>query len=599
MTFDFQSIKERVIQYLKSKYAWADMFDFSANSYFIDAFCNEIAEQARFNTYLTTETKWDLARNISSLASQCNPLSYKPQRKKAAKGTLRISYSETFDSKYTKTILIPKGTSFTNGSIKFVCTQNESLLATQNYTDIEVIQGIQKSVTLYSKGLNFEKVTISNSNINYENLEVYVNGELWESQNNILTYESNGLYRVSSSSDKIYVVKNNYDFSGISITFGNNIYGKKLFRNDEIKIYYIETLGLNGNIVQKNVITTIEDTIYDVDAAQVQIYCKNTSFIDGGRDEETLNEIRLNAPRVFQSGLRAVTKEDYEALLNQNQYIEKNITWGEFEYLYENGYNVSDTTNFIPLLENKVFISALTPSGNNLNEFEKENIVAYLNDYKSPTDIINFIDVEFIYLQFEIDAYVSNRSYSLTTVKNNISSSLSTEYNLFNMEFAQNIYESDYKGFIDNIEGVGYHDSKILLYNYFYFTQVRSADIGCSLFPLIPYSSSNNILTGIKIYIRQGNPEEWIDSTWTYIARDDGNGNIISDNALYTISGSYIGYTTGIGNLNLVLASDPSKSFLDYTIKVLYAIEDKNYITKKKNQIFAYDDSNINIAYTN
>jgi len=599
MNYDAISIKQRIIDRLKSNYNWGEILEYSANSYFISAISEELAELARYDTYLTYENKWDLARNISSLSSQCNALSYTPSRKKAARGLLRISSSETFDAKNAKTIIIPKGTSFTDGKNKFVSVQNESLLPSQNYIDIEIVQGIQRSYTVYAKGINYESFKITNSNINNDYLEVYVNDELWTKETNIQLATEDSVLRVSNENDKIYTVKNEYDFSGIKINFGNNIYGKKLFRNDEVYITYIETLGILGNTSQKNVITTVENTIYDIDGAQVQIYCKNTTFIDGGRNEETISEIKLNAPRSFQSGKRAVTKSDYISLLEENQYIEKSIVWGEYEYLYENGYNVSDTTNFIPLLENKVFLSAFTPSGNNLSTFEKEDIVSYLNNYKSPTDIINFIDVDFIYLQFEVDAYVRDRSYSLTTVKNNIIENLSSEYNLFNMDFAANIYESDYKGFIDDIEGVSYHNSTILLYSYFDFTQVRSSNIATSIFPLLPYDASNTTLTGIKLYIREGNPEEWIDEEWTYIGRDDGDGNIISDNSDYTISGSYISYLTGEGNLNLVLISDPTKTFLNYTLKVLYKIEDENYETKSKNQIFSYDSANVTISYVN
>jgi len=103
--------------------------------------------------------------------------------------------------------------------------------------------------------------------------------------------------------------------SGLRISFGNGLIGKRLEPSSEILIITKETLGAEGNVVSGS-IKKIDD-IYVQSAGvskKVKILVENTSATTGGKDEESLTEIRTNAISSLTSLNRAVTESDYQHL---------------------------------------------------------------------------------------------------------------------------------------------------------------------------------------------------------------------------------------------------------------------------------------------
>lgn len=129
-----------------------------------------------------------------------------------------------------------------------------------------------------------------------------------------------------------------------------------------------------GSIVDLNVLTTsstdgaIDDltavagVVHAIDGATVT----NISLINEGADEETIESIKLNAPKFYNSANRAVTKTDYEAICNRQSSVETSLAWGGddefpkcpghiwFSYLPKTKINrtfTSDTFNYEYLLD--------------------------------------------------------------------------------------------------------------------------------------------------------------------------------------------------------------------------------------------------------
>jgi hypothetical protein len=573
MQFDFDSVKDRVIENLRKKASWAEILFFSTNSRLVDAFAEEIANIASYDEFLTRNTRWDLATEKSALVTQAQFMQYDPHRKIGATGTIRVSSNENFNDTYSKIIEIPKYTVFSNGDeIKFTSTQIENLLTTDNYIDVPVVQGEPKTYTYIAQGQDYEEIEILNSNIEDTIYEITVNGELWTEVEDLNS---------SDSSDKVYELENKVNYNGINIVFGNGIFGKKLTEGDVITFKYVETLGIEGNVLSENVITTVESTIYDADDDQVEMYCKNTANLDGGTDEEDIEDIRTNGINAFQAGDKAVVQKDYEYKLEQNDYILKATVWGAYEYNLDNNL---DLWTWIPTQENVVNVSAFTPGGEQLSTAQQNEVIAFIKEDKPPTDIVRFTDVNFIYLAFHIDAYVQDTSYVLSVVKNNIIEGVQEEFSLENIDFMEPIYETDWKGYINDIDGITYHSSYIEIIKFETFNEAYVGDLNLDLYPIEKES--------IKLYIKDtSNPN----AEYDLMGVDDGDGNFIAESP-YDLTGSSINYQTGEGVVQV--NSGISGTYSDYSIKVYYQPDSINLCPNERNQIFKiYEITDVSAEY--
>lgn len=120
---------------------------------------------------------------------------------------------------------------------------------------------------------------------------------------------------------------------------------KEFVRLDDIEFgtpkIYFKFAGVGsgvrvGSIVEMNVLTTsgvagamldinnpagVSHTIDGATITAVEIYSEGT-------DEESLESIKANAPKFYNSANRAVTKSDYEAICNRQTSVKSSLVWG-------------------------------------------------------------------------------------------------------------------------------------------------------------------------------------------------------------------------------------------------------------------------------
>jgi hypothetical protein len=574
VTFDYDTVLESLTNKLRQKASWAEILFYSTNNRIIEVIAEGIAQLGAYDEWLTRNTKWDLATEKSALVAQAQFMQYDPHRKIGATGTIRVSTDENFAGKYGKIVEFPKYTTFGNeaGTIKFVSTSAENLLTTENYIDIPVVQGELKTFSYIAQGDNYEEISITNSNIENDEYELYVNGTLWTEIDDL---------NEASEDQKVYKLENKLNYDGINIIFGNGIFGRKLTSGDNILFKYVETQGIEGNITSTNIITVVEDTIYDIDNDQVDIYCKNTANLDGGNDEEDIEDIRSNGTDTFQAGEKAITKKDYEVKLEAFDYILKSVVWGAYEYNLDNN---NDLWDWIETQENVVNVSAFTPAGEQLTTSQQTDVIETLNEDKPPTDIIRFTEVEFIKLIFHIDAYVIDESYILSEVKTDIIDGVTDRYSLQNIDFFEPIYETEWKGYVNDISGVCHHSSYIEIAKLDTFNVAYQADFLLDLYVIEPET--------VKVYVKGGD----VGDEYILIGTDDGNGNFTSESP-YDLTGSSIDYNTGEGTL--IVVSGLSSTYTEYDIKLIYQRTNLNICPNKRNQILTvYDITDVTAQYT-
>lgn len=573
--FDFDSIKQRILTNLSSKSEWANFANYGVADCLIDGIVQEMAYQMQYNEYLTYENWWTKARNKSSLLVQSAVHGYVVPRKQGAIGNLIVSTDENFENSYGTDIIIPKYFQFSGNDIFFVSDKAYNFSASENYVKIGCKQGEAKSVKFLAMGNLYEEKFIEDADVDNSMYDLYVNGIAWERVDSLFECEP---------TDKVYELVTKSDLSGVTIKFGNNIYGQKLMINDVVEFKYIATKGADGNIYSSGIITNVETQAFDINGKPVKLYVKNESSLIGGKDYPTIDEIRQLSPRVYQAGNRASSTEDYETLIKQFAYISKVNVWGAYEINKDNGY---DPWTFIPSSENVVHLALLDSIYNNLTDDEKNQVIEDIHSKNDPTDIVQFETVEKIPLIFDVNAVVLNSSYVLSQVRSDIETTLVDNYSIENMNFNENIYESDFIRLIDEVNGVDHHTS------YIYSektceTNPSEPQIFQFSIPLHPISN-----TKTTCYIKEKGAD---DDTYQLFATVDSNGYLISANTdIWDISGSIIYLSTG--NVSIKFNNADFDTTKEYVVKVRYGLTTNNIILNSRKDILMYKESTIKVSY--
>jgi hypothetical protein len=163
----------------------------------------------------------------------------------------------------------------------------------------------------------------------------------------------------------------------------------------------------------------------------------------GGSDRESIEEIKINAPRAFATQQRLVTAEDYTALIESNygQYIQDVISWGGNDNIPPKFGSVYVALNFFGGYSEET------------QEEIKKSIRENLTDFRSIMSIeTEFVDPEIVYLQlittFNLDSTLT--TLSTETYRQQISDLI---VNYFNEEigtFGSNFRRSNLLSKIDD-----------------------------------------------------------------------------------------------------------------------------------------------------
>lgn len=572
IAFDYESIKNRVLENLSAQSEWASFLNYGVIDNIISSIVNEMSYQIQYSEYNTTENFWNMARNRSSLLQMSPMHGYIVPRKQASIGTVRISTSENFDSSYSKNIYIPKFFQFSGNGI-YVCSDNNYILnANENYVDIGCIQGEVKEVSFLAEGNQYEEKTIIGDSIDNSFFVLTVNNVEWKCVNSLFLYSNN---------DQVYQIRTLPNLSGITIKFGNDIFGKKLAKNDQIIFKYISTKGSQGNIFTSNVIDSVESQAFDENGNNVKLYCSNISTFVGGVDYPSLEEIREISPNVYQTGDRASSKTDYITILKRINYLSKISVWGAYETLKDKN---EEPWGFIPSEENVVHLALLDSGYNPITTTQKNSIIEIVHDLCDPTDLISFEDVYKIPMVFYIDCTISSSAYTTAEVESYIKSNLSKTYGIENMNFGESVYDSDYVRLIDETEGVKNHISHIELYKEDYI--LSSAYYGEFNLPIYPIDYNSVI-----IYVKD---TSITDSKYEKLATCDSNGNIVGS-GVYITTNSTLDLNTGKGSL--YISNGLTSDYHNYLFKIEYQYIDKNLKNPSRSNILYYDNAIINLTY--
>jgi len=448
--FDATSLKQLIIDRLNNGTLFTDqnyegsnisaVIDIVSYAYHVLLFyLNRTASESLFS-------QATLYENINKIVKELN---YKPIGYQSA----LLSFQATASQNLVKdTYTIKRYSYFTvnginysfNSDVTFVKNTNTDEALTLFSENNLLYQGTYVEYPLYTAiGDDFESLTITyvanneNQKLDHFNIDVYVREK---TTGKYYKYAETSSLFLNDSNARVFE-KRFDENERYEIKFGNGITGRKLEAGDEVAIYFLQTDGsegeidigiLNGNklfLYNSNRYNTIlTDTISEnllllQDSQTKFLSFSNTDPSTRYQDKESTEQIKSNAPKIYNSQYRLVTASDYQTFINRNFANIISSTravnnWdylnGHFRYFYDiqlnkpnddsrvlfNQTRFADTCDFnniyiygIPRLEK---ITSLTQRTNYLNAAQKELLLNQLQNFKTLTTEIIITDPVYV-----------------------------------------------------------------------------------------------------------------------------------------------------------------------------------------------------------
>ena len=393
---DFEQIKQNLKNFMKSQSQFQDYdFDGSGLSVLLDILAYNTHYNAMLAHFALNESFLDSAQIRGNVVSRAGLLGYIPRSvlSPRAKVTVVIDVSAATNTNLPTSLVLERGTRFktiVDGVTYTFSTLNsntaildtEGTAKTFTFSNIEVAQGIIRSLSYrVDNDIENQKFQISDKDADTSSLRVRVQEN--QGSTSFDSYQQfTTLQEVGSDSQVYHLQENSSGF--YQIFFGDGIIGKKPVNDNIVTLDYLITDGVAANgatsfelISGFPTLTNYQTTVTTVNNAS------------GGTEAETTESIRFNAPITFQAQDRAVTAQDYSAIIQRNfANIESISTWGgEDQIIPEVG---------------KAYISIKPLIGDALTEAEKTSVKNILISKNIVSITPEIIDPEFT--NIELDA---------------------------------------------------------------------------------------------------------------------------------------------------------------------------------------------------
>jgi len=393
---NFQAIKSNFRNYLRSQDQFRD-YNFEASG--LSALLDLLAYNTYYNSFylnmIATESFLTTAQKRNSVVALAKSLNYTPRSKTAAliAGTATVT---TVGNPVSVTI--PKYTRFTgtidDTTYNFLSTDAVTVFQTSPSTyvgEITLKEGtlITRRYIVNSADLE-QRFIIPNLDVDTTTLTVRVLNSTTDTTTRVFA-KAETIVDINENS-QVYFLEEIED-GQYEVKFGDDVFGVKPINGNLIVLEYIVTNGADANDILN---LTYADSISGVSEIEFTAFAPAAS----GTERESLESIRFNAPKYYESQNRVVTAQDYASLLLRQPNIDSVVVWGG-----------EDNT---PPAYGKVFIAVKPVVGNALTPTEKENIInTVINQQKILTVSTEIVDPEFIFILIDCEVKFDSK---LTTL---------------------------------------------------------------------------------------------------------------------------------------------------------------------------------------
>mgnify|MGYP003321170074 CR=1 FL=1 len=318
---DFEDIKTALKEYLRAQSDFTDYdFEGSVLSTLIDTLAYNTYYTA-FNTNMVVNELFidsaTLRDNVVALAKQ---LGYRP--KSITSPTAYVSFTVNYANPTTDTELILRAGSgfianYDNTIYQYITdvdVKGQVSNNTATFTDVPVREGTRiLSTFLVNTSLTNQKFLLDNRNIDTNTIKVRVFPTGGTFNEPYLLAEN--ILGVDSTS-KIYFLEEVED-ERYELIFGDGVLGAKLENGSRIQVSYLTTAGSASNGVKTFVFSGVLENPAGTSPNAVSVVINSVTPSAGGEDLESTRSIKKNAPKAYGTQDRAVTAQDYDAIVRR------------------------------------------------------------------------------------------------------------------------------------------------------------------------------------------------------------------------------------------------------------------------------------------
>jgi len=400
-SLDFSNIKQNFITYLQSQDTFKD-YNFTGSS--LSTLLDVLAYNTQYNAFylnmVANEMFLDSALQRSSVVSHAKMLNYVPRSAVGPVAVINLRFTGVTTATYT----LPQYTSFSSEAINGVnynyVTLNETTVPVSanvaTFNGIEIKQGSVQNYTFTVNSTANPKYIfeIPDKGIDTSTMVVTVKESASNTSQQIFYPTTN--YLELTPTDPVYFLQEATN-GNYQIYFGDGVLGKKLSDGNIVKVNYISTKGTAGGLANG---FTLMTNFAPYSTVTITPHLAATQ----GEDKENIDSIKFQAPKAFAAQGRAVTKNDYITLLQQNNLgisFDAVSVWGGEEN--------------IPPVYGQVFISLKPTGAYDLTATQKQLITnQVLKPYGVLTIQPTIVDPDYTYFQVTSNVLFNQSQTSLT-----------------------------------------------------------------------------------------------------------------------------------------------------------------------------------------
>ncbi|HEY1645114.1 MAG TPA: baseplate J/gp47 family protein [Candidatus Saccharimonadales bacterium] len=324
---DYSGFLDSMLTYATTAFPeWTNQNPGSLEVMLLESLSRELDVLSYYGDRIVGEAYIGTATQLSSVIQLAALLGYAPGQAIAATGTITLQTGPT-----SAAVPVPLATQVTtdyisslNGPIIFETTQSAVAPANAGTVTIPIVQGVTQGSAVFtignstaapfaittellgtSDGSQLQEFTLANNPVVSGSITVYVQNPAYPGTSGIdpitpwLQVAS-----LQEADDSSLSWAETVDANGIvTINFGDGINGAIPAAGLQIYANYRVGGGVIGNLSANSII--------DIASPLIGVAIIGSSATTGGTNAETIDQIRVNAPRAFTTQQRAVTLADY------------------------------------------------------------------------------------------------------------------------------------------------------------------------------------------------------------------------------------------------------------------------------------------------
>ena len=390
---DFDTIKRNLKEFMQAQSEFSDYnFEGSGLSTLLDVLAYNTHYMGYYLNMVANEMFIDTALTRGAVVSQAKLLGYTPRSRVSAKAAVDLTITPVANDS-NSSIVIPRFTRFiseTKDGTNYIFVTPSARIVSKNTTtglfnveNLEIKEGqpVTFSYTYNSQTNPNQVFELQDSGIDTSTLFVAVQKSTQNAnlETFVLAQDATDVDETAA----VYYLEENKN-GRYQIYFGDDVIGKKLSDGNIVIVSYVVTSGLSANGLKS---FRLLDSILTNTTTTVTLRSESSA----GALAETIDQIKFTAPKSYIAQNRAVTKNDYIALINR-------------DYPYFEAVNVWGGEDNEPPVFGKVFFTAKPLGGYEITtteiEFVKNNVI---KPFSVLTVTPEYVAADYNYLNLSVD----------------------------------------------------------------------------------------------------------------------------------------------------------------------------------------------------